>query len=172
MIKAHIEALVMGAMPGASIVILRPMPEDRQSDCVVPICIGLVEAAAIAKAINHERTARPMTHSLVGNIVTQLGGRVVKVSIDKVRGTIFYATIHIQRGDTINKVDARPSDALAIAVRLNAPIYIDESVVASASYPIWVNMTQEQQDAEIEEFHTFVESLSPSDFVTGGITGE
>ena len=106
-----------------------------------------------------------MTHALIGTVIAQLGGKLSKVVIDKVRGTVFYATLCIQRGTEVIRIDARPSDAIALAVRLKTPIYVEEDVLASASFPSWVNIPQERQKAEMEEFHTFVESLSPSDFV-------
>lgn len=173
MIRASIETLVMGSVPGASVVVLRPLPSEDEHDRILPICIGSVEAAAIGKALSEERSSRPMTHTLIGTVVAQLGGKVEKVVIDKVRGTIFYATLCIRRGTETVKIDARPSDAIAIAVRLKVPIYINESVMASASFPTWVNIAQEQQKAEMEEFHNFVENLSPEDFAavdrgTGG----
>ena len=173
MIRASIATLVRGSVPGASVVVLRPLPSEDEHDRILPICIGSVEAAAIGKALSEERSSRPMTHALIGTVVAQLGGKVEKVVIDKVRGTIFYATLCIRRGTETVKIDARPSDAIAIAVRLKVPIYINESVMASASFPTWVNIAQEQQKAEMEEFHSFVENLSPEDFAavdrgTGG----
>ena len=121
MIRASIETLVMGSVPGASVVVLRPLPSEDEHDRILPICIGSVEAAAIGKALSEERSSRPMTHALIGTVVAQLGGKVEKVVIDKVRGTIFYATLCIRRGTETVKIDARPSDAIAIAVRLKVP---------------------------------------------------
>ena len=165
MIRVGLETLVMGSVPGASVVVLRPIASEGEHDQVLPICIGSVEAAAIAKALSTEPTSRPMTHALIGTVIAQLGGKLSKVVIDKVRGTVFYATLCIQRGTETIRIDARPSDAIALAVRLKTPIYVEEDVLASASFPSWVNVPQERQKAEIEEFHDFVESLSPSDFV-------
>lgn len=169
MVRVQIETLVMGNLPGASVVVLRPIAGEDEHDRILPICIGPVEAAAIGKAVSHEPSARPMTHALIGNVITQLGGHLQRVVIDKVRGTVFYATLCIQRpgGDTV-KIDARPSDALALAARLKAPVYVDEHVLASASFPSWVNGTRDRQQVEIEEFHDFVESLSPDDFTVAG----
>ena len=164
MIRVRIETLVMGGLPNASVMVLRPVAGEPDHDRVLPICIGSVEAAAIGKAISHEKSSRPMTHSLIGTIVAQLGGKLARVVINKVRGTVFYATLHIQRVREIIKVDARPSDAVALAVRLDAPIFVDENVMAAASFPSWVNVKKDQQKAEIEEFHNFVEALSPEDF--------
>lgn len=165
MVRVGLETLVMGSVPGASVIVLRPLSSEGEHDQVLPICIGSVEAAAIAKSLSHEPSSRPMTHALIGTVIAQLGGKLSKVVIDKVRGTVFYATLCVQRGTETIRIDARPSDAIALAVRLKAPIYVEEDVLASASFPSWVNITQERQKAEIEEFHNFVESLSPADFV-------
>ena len=176
MIRVRLETLVMGNMPGASVMVLRPVAGEAQHDCVLPICIGSVEAAAIGKALSHEPSARPMTHSLIGTILAQFDGKLTRIVIDKVRGTVFYATLHIKRGMETVKIDARPSDAVALAIRLDAPIFVDEADMASASFPSWVNVRQDQQKAEIEEFHNFVEELSPEDFCssasTGGVGGD
>ena len=164
MIRVNLETLVMGNMPGSSVIVLRPIIGEDDHDRVLPICIGSFEAAAIGKALSTEPSSRPMTHALINNVLTQLGGRLTKVVIDKVRGTVFYATLCIQRGSEVIKIDARPSDAMALAVRAKVPVYVDEGVMASASFPLWVNVPKEQQEAEMAEFHTFVEALEPEDF--------
>jgi hypothetical protein len=165
MVRVNLETLVMGSLPGASVLMLRPAADEAYHDRVLPICIGSVEAAAIGKAVSREASARPMTHELMGSIMAQLDGRLARVVIDKVKGTVFYATLCIQRGIETIKIDARPSDAIALAVRLKAPLFVEESVMASASFPSWVNTPKEQERAQIEEFHQFVETLEPSDFV-------
>ena len=120
MVRVNLETLVMGNAPGASVLILRPAEDDP--NCVLPICIGPFEAAAIGKGVSGEKSSRPMTHALINNIVTQLGGRISRVVVDKVRGTVFYATICVERGIETIKIDARPSDAIAIAVRTKVPV--------------------------------------------------
>lgn len=164
MVRVNLETVVMGSVPGTSLVILRPSPSEEASDQILPICIGTVEAAAIGKALSSERTSRPMTHALLGTVIAQLGGSLSKVVIDKVQGTIFYATLVIQRPCDEVKVDARPSDAIALAIRMRTPIYVAEDVLSAASFPSWVNVPKEQQLVMQEEFHDFVESLSPEDF--------
>ena len=105
-----------------------------------------------------------MTHALLNAAIVQLGGQVSHVSIDKVSGTVFYASIHIKRICDEVCIDSRPSDAIALAVRAQAPIYVDDAVMASASFPAWVNVPKETQKAMQEEFHSFVEELNPEDF--------
>ena len=173
MIRVGLETLVMGNIPGASVMVLRPVPQEGERDQVLPICIGPVEAAAIAKALSGDPSSRPMTHSLLCTVMGTLGGKLKRIVITRVKGTIFYASLHIKQGDTTTKVDARPSDAVALAVRLHVPMYVADRVFAQASFPAWVNTSSAQQQAELEEFHTFVEGLEPEDFVIneGGAQG-
>ena len=156
MIRVTLETLVMGNIPGASVLILRPIASEAEHNMVLPICIGPVEAAAIAKALSH---------SLLGTVMGTLGGKLQRIVISKVQGTVFYASLHIKQADTVYKIDARPSDAVALAVRLKVPMYVSENVMETAGFPAWVNVKQLQDEVEIEEFHDFVEHLSPGDFV-------
>lgn len=165
MIRVTLETLVMGNIPGASMLILRPIAREGERDRVLPICIGPVEAAAIGKALSGEAGTRPMTHSLLATVMGTLGGKLQRIVISRVRGTIFYANLHVLQGGVTYKVDARPSDAIALAVRLKAPMYVSESVMETASFPAWVNVKKERDEEEMREFHDFVENLSPSDFL-------
>lgn len=165
MIRVNLETVAMGSIPGTSLIILRPGADSKFHDNILPICVGPVEAACIGRALNPEQTARPMTHALLHAVIAQLGGKVEHVSIDKVLGTVFYASISIKRVCDSVTIDARPSDAIALAVRAQAPIYVDERVMQAASFPAWVNVPKETQKAMQEEFHTFVEGLNPEDFI-------
>jgi uncharacterized protein len=163
-IRVNLETVAMGSIPGTSLIILRPGEESEFRGNILPICVGPVEAACIGRALNPEQTARPMTHALLHATIAQMGGKVEHVSIDKVLGTVFYASITIKRTCDSVTMDARPSDAIALAVRARAPIFVDEKVMRSASFPAWVNVPKEEQKAMQEEFHTFVETLKPEDF--------
>lgn len=163
-IRVNLETVSMGSIPGTSLILLRPAPGEPYRDTVLPICIGAVEAACIGRALSPEQASRPMTHALLNATIAQLGGKVSGVSVDKVAGTVFYASVHIRRTCDEVSIDARPSDAIALAVRAHAPIYVDESVMARASFPAWVNVPKETQKAMQEEFHSFVENLAPEDF--------
>lgn len=165
LIRVSLETLVMGNLTGSCLIVLRPVATEDEHDRLLPICIGPVEAAAIAKALSDEKSSRPMTHSLLGTVMATLGGKLKRIVITRVKGTIFYASLHVQQGDATLKIDARPSDAVALAVRMKAPMYVADKVMAQASFPSWVNVKSEQDKAEIEEFHAFVENLEPSDFI-------
>lgn len=164
MIRVSLETLVMGAIPGSSVMVLRPVPQEAEHDQVLPICIGPVEAAAIAKALSGDPSSRPMTHSLLCTVMGTLGGKLRRIVITRVKGTVFYASLHVEKGDDTVKIDARPSDAVALAVRLRVPMYVADKVLAQAGFPAWVNARNGMQQAQIEEFHNFVENLEPSDF--------
>ena len=125
----------MGNIPGASVLILRPIASEAEHNMVLPICIGPVEAAAIAKALSREKSTRPMTHSLLGTVMGTLGGKLQRIVISKVQGTVFYASLHIKQADTVYKIDARPSDAVALAVRLKVPMYVSENVMRRQGSP-------------------------------------
>ena len=172
MILASIETLVMGVIPSPSVVVLRPVAGERTNtltERVVPIWIGAVEAAAIGAALEGVPHSRPLTHDLCNACIEALGGSIDRVVITDFEGSTFFAQVVIvQNGDVVG-IDARPSDALALALRWNAPIYLDEGVLERASYPyVFGNSDQE---AEIEEFHRFIEGVMPEDFVDEGIDG-
>ena len=97
------------------------------------IWIGQSESSAIAHQLQGTTYPRPLTHDLLRTIITQMGGKVMKVVINELRQTTFYAHIHIEMGMRVIEVDARPSDAIALAVRVKCPIYAAESVLDEAA---------------------------------------
>lgn len=164
MIQVVLETVVIGNIPGASIIILRPKDSRGEEDRILPICIGPVEGAAIARALSGDVGSRPMTHSLLLTSIAALGGKLERVDISRVRGFVFYATLHIRQGDAVQKVDARPSDAIALAVRAHAPVYVSKDVMERAGFPAWVNVKNAQDRELISEFREFVEGIQPEDF--------
>ncbi len=124
-VEMFIDSLVVDPRTGQPIIILR----NEQKNHVLPIWIGAPEATSIAAAIKQIPLPRPLTHDLVALLLTQLGARVERVLISALKEGTFYSDILVTRGDTIVRVDARPSDALAIAIRTSAPIYVAQSVI-------------------------------------------
>src|SRR2546425_6683480 len=100
--------------------------EDKRS---LPIWVGIFEANAIALELEKIATPRPMTHDLIKNILEAIDARVTKVVVTDLRDNTFFAALHLQVGDREYTVDSRPSDAIALALRVSAPIYVDEDVV-------------------------------------------
>lgn len=138
-----------------------PLPLDA-----LPIRMGAVEATAIGMGVNDVgHRQRPMTHDLLLSLVKSLGGIVRSVEIERVEGTVFYARIDVESSTgCMSSVDARPSDALAIAVRTGVPIYASSAVIRTAGCPDFGAVKKDEQEREMAGFHDFVEHLSPEDF--------
>jgi len=133
--------------------------KEKTGEKTLPIWIGLFEAQAIALALENVKPPRPLTHDLAKSLIEKLKGRVDKVVISDLRNNTFYAQILIKRNGESIKVDSRPSDAIALALRLNVPIFIDETVldkVTIGGKPIG--------DDELEEFRKRLKDLKPEDF--------
>jgi bifunctional DNase/RNase len=115
--------------------------------------------------VDGHKQKRPMTHDLLNSVVTNLGASLSSVVINNVEGTTLYAQLRLvnDRGETIS-VDARPSDALALAVRMHAPIFAEEEVLDTAALPDFASIERDERAREAEAFHDFVEGLSPEDF--------
>lgn len=131
-IEMYVAGLVLDPMTNAPIVILK----DNIADRCLPIWIGVAEATAIASALKNMALARPMTHDLLKNTIEELGGRVVRVLVNSLQENTFIAKIEIVVGDTYRALDSRPSDAIALALRVNAPICVAEEVLSQAQVNI------------------------------------
>ena len=134
------------------IVLLREIEGDR----FLPIWIGAVEATAIAFAQQGVVPARPLTHDLMRDVVNALDHRLEAVRITELRDGVFYAVLAFDGG---TEVSARPSDAIALALRTGTPIYGAEAVLDEAGIPV-----PEEEEDEVEKFREFLDQLSPEDF--------
>jgi len=103
--------------------------KEKEGDRSFPILIGISEALAIRRRLQGEDTPRPMTHELLGNVITALGGQLEKIIINDLREHTFYATLHIKRDSETVEVDSRPSDAIALGVAFNTPIFVADHVL-------------------------------------------
>jgi hypothetical protein len=130
----------------------------------LPIWIGHPEAAAILMKLQGAATPRPMTHDLFTDILAQLEARVVKIAVTELRENTFYAMITVAVDGTEIEIDSRPSDAIALAVRSDAPIYAAEAVIEESA----IEFEQEDVDQEevVEEFKKFLDEVKPEDFST------
>jgi len=122
----------------------------------LPIWIGAVEASAIAFEQQGVQTPRPMTHDLLRDVIAALGASLTQVSITELRDDVFYAELHFADGTTVS---ARPSDAIALALRTETPIVGDGSVLDSAGIAI-----PEEEEDEVERFREFLDTISADDF--------
>lgn len=153
---------------GPSILVLQPIEESPVPGIsrIVPIMVGAAEAAQLHLAVTHTKVARPTTHDLLLDALTNLDASVNHVLIDKVKGSLFFAKLTLSQHGRLIELDARPSDALSLALREDAPLYINEDVLERASYPYIVRNPIEDESAELEleEFRSFLEDLDPKDF--------
>ncbi|TMK29297.1 MAG: bifunctional nuclease family protein [Actinobacteria bacterium] len=138
------------------IVLLREAEGER----FLPIWIGQAEAAAIALALQGVVTPRPMTHDLLKNILEEIAIQVESIVITELREGTFYAVINMQRNGTSYEISSRPSDAIALAVRLNCKIFASEEVLNEAS----ILIPSGDDDEEVEKFREFLENVNPEDF--------
>jgi bifunctional DNase/RNase len=127
-VEMKIRGLMMDPVTSMPIVILK----DVGSSNVLPIWVGIYEANAIALEIEKVSTPRPMTHDLIKTLLLGLDAGIRKVVVNELREDTFFAVIWVERGGEMISVDSRPSDALALALRLDCPIYVDDSVLKSA----------------------------------------
>lgn len=159
-IEMKVSGLTMDPITNTPIVILKDMEEKK----AIPIWIGIFEASAIATEIEKITFSRPMTHDLINELLKVLKADVTRVEIHDLRNNTFFANLHLLReGDGI-VVDARPSDAIAIALRAGAPIFVDERVIdKSRSVDFGTKMTDLDR-LKKEKLAEFLENLSPEDF--------
>jgi bifunctional DNase/RNase len=139
------------------IVLLR----ERGGERYLPIWIGASEAAAIALSLQGVVTPRPMTHDLMKNILDDLSVQPNRIVVTELRDSTFYATIELQRGTDRYEVSSRPSDAIALAVRMEIPIFANEDVLEEAAILI-----PGDEDEEVEKFREFLDNVTPEDFAS------
>ena len=137
------------------IVLLKEVNGDRY----LPIWIGAVEATAIAFALQGIETPRPMTHDRLRDILTESDVQVDRILISDLVDSTFFATIRMGRDGKALEVSSRPSDAIALAVRINAPIYAAEEVLDQAGIEL-----KDEEETEVERFRQFLDEVSPADF--------
>jgi bifunctional DNase/RNase len=133
--------------------------KEDEGERYLPIWIGAAEAAAIAFAIQGVVTPRPMTHDLMKNLLEEVGAEVERIEITELREGTYYANINMKMNGNAYEISARPSDAIALAVRVEAPIFADEEVLTDAS----ILIPSDEED-EVEKFREFLESVNPEDF--------
>ena len=153
-IEMSIKGLMVDPITNMPIVILR----DKDGDRVLPIWVGIFEANAIALQIENISTPRPMTHDLLRNIIQDLNASVQKIVVCDLQENTFYALIYLALDGGTVAIDARPSDAIALALRTHAPIFVEDSVIDNAKT---VDFTTEKADTD--RLHKWLESLDPDD---------
>lgn len=156
-----VAGLTVDPFTNMPIVILK----DLQEKNAIPIWIGILEASAIATELEKVRLARPMTHDLVKNLLDSLGVELVKIVVTDLRDNTFFAAIHLVNKKDNIILDARPSDAIALALRTDSPIFVEEGVVEKSRK---IDLTQQKKEGEekgeAEKWKEFLESLTQEDF--------
>ena len=153
-IEMTIKGLMVDPISNMPIVILR----DKDGAKTLPIWVGMFEANAIALQIENISTPRPMTHDLLRNVIHDLKASVQKIVVCDLQDSTFYALIYLVLNGEVVAIDARPSDAIALALRTRAPIFVEETVIDNAKT---VDVTVDKADAD--RLHKWLESLDPDD---------
>jgi uncharacterized protein len=150
-IEMTIKGLMIDPITNMPIIILR----DGDGQRILPIWVGVFEANAIALQIENVQTPRPMTHDLLRNVIQDLSARVERIVVTDLKENTFYAVIHLRSDGAAVVVDARPSDAIALALRASAPIFVEESVIASAR-----SVDSSKESMDVGRLQKWLENLS------------
>ena len=149
--------IALDTRTGSPIVVLH----DKENRKALPIWIGSAEASSIIRKIENLTVSRPMTHDLIINIIEKIGYKLDRVEINDVEKDTYYATMFLQDSEgKFIEIDSRPSDAIAVAIRVDAPIFVTANVISNGS----VSTDTAKDEEEAQEFKKFVQSIKPSDF--------
>ena len=161
-IQMNVEGLTLDPATKTPIVVLR----DAENKLNLPIWIGLLEATAIATELEKIKMARPMTHDLLRSLIDQLGASVEAVEVSDLRENTFFAVIHVRAGDRAIEIDSRPSDAIALALRMQCPIFVAKKVLEQSSILQQQEEGQEQNLSNIspDKWAEILDRMTPDDF--------
>ncbi|MBW1805119.1 MAG: bifunctional nuclease family protein [Deltaproteobacteria bacterium] len=154
-----ISGLTVDPLTNSPIIILKEIDGEK----TLPIWIGLLEATAIASELEGIQFSRPMTHDLLKNLLTLIGIKVVRIEICDLKNNTYYALIHIAHNGKDMAIDARPSDALALSLRMDAPIFVAEEVIEK-SKQIDLKAEPEDKSEQGKKWQEILENLNPEDF--------
>ena len=159
-IEMKVSGLTIDPITNTPIVILKDLEEKR----AIPIWIGVFEASAIVTELENIKFPRPMTHDLLASVVKVLKGEVTRVEIHDLRDNTFFANIHLLCGGETIVVDARPSDAIAVALRVGAAVFVEQKVIEKSRKVDFGIKLADISQMEKEKLVEFLENLSPEDF--------
>lgn len=157
--EMRVAGITVDPFTNTPIVILKDLEEKD----VLPIWIGLLEASSIATALENVQTPRPMTHDLMKSILDHLDVKVVKIEINDLRDNTYFAVIHMEIDKKRMVIDSRPSDAIALALRVGASIFVEENVIKKSAK---VDLARKEDKVVVDttEWEEILENLSPDDF--------
>ena len=147
--------------PGPAPIVL--LKETNERGLVLPIFIGNAEANAIDIHLRNDSPPRPMTHDLFVTALKEMNAALTKVVVTEIDDKTFFAEIHFETSDGVKTISSRPSDAIALAVRMSSPIYAEEEVLATAGHKIREDNEDLEEDV-LAEFRDFLDDVSPEDF--------
>ena len=149
-----------------NVILLKPIDDDEARGRILPVWIGMQEATSILIAVEGNRAPRPLAHDLMVSLLDTLGGTITRVEVTRITEGTYYAEITVQTPNGVRVVDARPSDAIALASRADAPIWVADKVMEVAGIPDTISDTEGETvaDEEVEEFRRFLDDVDPDDF--------
>jgi bifunctional DNase/RNase len=160
-VEMKVRGLALDPVSNMPIIILRDEEEKRS----LPIWVGIFEANAIALELEKIATPRPMTHDLIKNVLETLDVQVVKVVVTDLKENTFYAVLHLKLGGAEYTVDSRPSDAIALALRVAAPIFVDEEVFPKAGkMEVAKEGGEPMKPDDPEQLREWLQNIKPEDF--------
>jgi len=157
MIEMKVAGIALDAATRSPIILLRDAVERR----ALPIYVGQDQAKSILGALENHKPPRPLTHDLFVNLLETWDMTLEKIIIHSLQDSTFYAVLIVRQGEIRKEIDARPSDAIAIALRTETPIWVMEEVIADTCIPV----DRDADEAERREFRDFISNLSPSDLI-------
>jgi bifunctional DNase/RNase len=158
MLEMVVHGITLDPVSQMPIVVLKAKDDE---ETVLPIWIGIFEADSILRQLQNVEPPRPMTYELMKNVITQMGGVVDRVVINDLRDSTYYAEVHILQGNNRLIIDSRPSDAINLALRFSAPIFVEESVLEKSRVP------RPEEDEEKKKLREWLENIKPEDFGKG-----
>ena len=154
-----VEGLTLDPLTNMPIIILKDLTGSK----ALPIWVGYFEANAIALEIEKISTPRPMTHDLIKSLIDNLNAEVKRILVNQLKDNTFYAVISIVHGDNKMSIDSRPSDAIALALRTKAPIFVEEQVIEAAKN-LDISYPDKLKKDENRQWKDWIENLKPEDF--------
>jgi bifunctional DNase/RNase len=158
MVEMKVHGLFFDSETNQSVVVLKEEATGR----TLPIWVGLFEANAITMGIEHTWTPRPMTHDLLKNVIEGMKATVREITVNELKSNTFYAIITLEAGGQVIRIDSRPSDAIALALRTSAPVFVDEKVLDAAGH----FETKDKKDSSDKWIDDLFDKLKPEDFKT------
>jgi bifunctional DNase/RNase len=159
MIEVKVDSIRASLMSEHRVIILKEIGTERY----LPIWIGPYEAEAIAIRLQNREVARPLTHDLLNNAIAEMGGKISHIIVNDLRNDTFYARITVSLNGQQVEIDSRPSDAIALAVRASASIFVAEDVMAQAGITPEEDVIEGTEDEDLSAFRDFVDSLDLDD---------